>query len=104
MSKSPLLGFVVGTTGLLLLAACGDSHHGGGGMDAGHDGGVIMLDAGHDTGTPPPPDGGPTDAGTRPDAHFDAGPVPEGCDPVSGIECDGDWSDRCTPACAASQC
>lgn len=60
-------------------------------------------------------DAGPIDSGPR-----DAGPPlwdgggicnpPEGpsphpsCNPDDGIECDGDWSGRCTPACGADQC
>jgi hypothetical protein len=52
-----------------------------------------MRDAG------PRPDGGPAACGTP------EGPLPfEGCNPESGIECDGDWSDRCTPACSATEC
>lgn len=48
-----------------------------------------------------PTDAPRPDAGPRPDT---GGLVPEGCHPSDGIECDGDWSDRCTPACAASEC
>lgn len=54
-----------------------------------------------------PPDAGatddapPMDSGPRPDT---GGIVPEGCNPETGIECDGDWSDRCSPACAPTEC
>jgi hypothetical protein len=37
-------------------------------------------------------------------APGDGGTVPPGCNPDGGIECDGDWEGRCTPACAASEC
>ncbi len=44
------------------------------------------------------------DAGT--DAGADAGPpwTGPGCNPTDGIECDGDWTDRCEPGCEASEC
>ncbi len=50
--------------------------------------------------------GAPTDA---PRMVFDVGPRPDAgpqppCNPTDGIECDGDWADRCTPACAATEC
>jgi len=88
----------------LLLAACGDPvatpTDAGAGMDAGAE------DAGTDAG---PGDAGAdsgTDAGT--DAgREDAGPPPwvgPGCDPERGVECDGDWTGRCDPACEASEC
>jgi hypothetical protein len=48
-----------------------------------------------------PPDTGPVGVDvTRPDS----GPIPEGCHPDVGIECDGDWADRCTPGCPDTQC
>lgn len=55
-------------------------------------------------GDPPPADAG-MDAGL--DAGMlDGGPpwTGPGCDPADGIECDGDWSGRCDPACDASEC
>ncbi|MDQ3031147.1 MAG: lysyl oxidase family protein [Myxococcota bacterium] len=64
---------------------------------------VIEVDAGRI-------DGGPRDSGP---SNWDGGGVcitPEGpsthagCNPVDGVECDGDWSDRCSPACSADQC
>lgn len=52
--------------------------------------------------------GGGTDAGTSPDAGPRAdtgGVVPPGCNEAGGgVECDGDWAGRCTPACAAGEC
>ena len=53
------------------------------------------ADAGRDAATPP------VDSGPRPDT---GGIVPAGCNPADGIECDGDWSDRCSPACASTEC
>ncbi len=55
-------------------------------------------DAGRTDDAPRPP---PVDSGPRPDT---GGIVPPGCSPGVGIECDGDWSDRCSPACAAGEC
>ena len=88
MPKSRLVSLA-----LLLLAAgplgCGDDDRGGGGdMDGGPP----------DTGAF---DGGPPDTGT-----FDAGPPTprEGCNPETGIECDGDWAERCSPACPSGEC
>jgi hypothetical protein len=70
------------------------------------DAGVSPDAGGMDSGSAP--DTGTTDAGTtldanRPDTNSDSG-VPPGCDPASGIECDGDWMGMCTPACAATEC
>ncbi len=65
---------------ILLLSACDG---GGGSHDAGTDASQSSMDAGTDGGPP----------WTSPD-----------CNPEIGIECDGDWADRCTPACSASQC
>ena len=49
-----------------------------------------------------PGDAGPRDMGGRRDlGPRDDAAVPEGCDPMSGIECDGDWLGRCTPECGA---
>jgi hypothetical protein len=91
---------------LAALGACGDDE-------------TPPTDAGRtDAGPPdagPPADLGPRDLGLRDlgpsdlGARRDLGPrgdaaVPEGCDPVSGIECDGDWLGRCTPECAATEC
>lgn len=61
------------------------------------DGSTPPADAGMDAAV----DAGPGDAGAS-----DAGPpwTGPGCNPTEGIECDGDWTDRCTPACAASEC
>lgn len=83
------------------------------------DGGPVEIDSGIpspidsgppiDTGTPSPIDSG-TDSGMTPDAGPMCATPPEGpppfpgCNPTEGIECDGDWSDRCSPACSASQC
>lgn len=46
-------------------------------------------------------DAGPSDAGSPVDGGM---VVSEGCNPDIGIECDGDWEGRCTPACAAGEC
>src|SRR6185295_17993383 len=85
----------------LSLAGCytGVAPHGdGGGSDLGPatdmGTGLVDLGPGVDAGHPG------TDGGGGTDAHV-AGP---GCDPVSGIECDGDWTGRCTPACGAGEC
>lgn len=93
-------------------------------------GGDAAADARRDTGATPPPDTNPpppldapaadavamdappaTDALSPPGdgadtdgAASDAPVVPPGCNPDGGIECDGDWADRCSPACAASEC
>lgn len=69
-----------------------------GGMDAGRaDSGGGGDDSGLDSGG-----GGDIDAGP---VETDSGPPPATmCDPVRGIECDGDWSDRCSPACGAGEC
>ncbi len=56
-------------------------------------GGFQMTVACSGEGCPRPP----TDGG------FDGGTV-AGCDPVRGIECDGDWTGQCTPACASTEC
>ncbi len=50
-----------------------------------------------DAGPPPPRDGGGV---CIPPEPLRAG----GCNDTDGIECDGDWSAECTPACSASQC
>ena len=93
----------------VVFLGCGDDDASGpfdAGSDASHmdattsDTGPVGdsgFDAGMDAG---PPDAG-FDAGP-PDAGFDAGP--EGCDPVLGVECDGDWEGRCPTACAATEC
>jgi hypothetical protein len=49
------------------------------------------------------PDAGRMDAGP---ARRDAGPrwVSPDCNPETGIECDGDWAGRCTPACGEEEC
>jgi hypothetical protein len=65
------------------------------GMDAGSTpdtGGSPVIDSGHDAASP-----------MRPDTNVDGGVAP-GCDPTLGIECDGDWDGRCTPACTTDQC
>jgi hypothetical protein len=79
-----------------------------GGMGPDPDAGMMIeIDAGMmieiDAGMMVMTDGG-TDAGgpmcTRPEP-----PSPiVGCNPTDGIECDGDWAGRCSPACSASQC
>ena len=56
---------------------------------------------------PPGPDtgmdAGSIDAGA--DAAPDAGPwTGAGCNVETGVECDGDWSDRCDPICRPGQC
>ncbi|MCB9596819.1 MAG: hypothetical protein H6719_29115 [Sandaracinaceae bacterium] len=58
---------------------------------------------------PPAVDGGGMDAAiadSGSDAGVDAGPPwsGPGCNPTDGIECDGDWTDRCDPGCAATEC
>lgn len=61
---------------------------------------AIAFDAG-----PVPRDAGPPlwDGGGM--CIAPEGPVPHvGCNPDDGVECDGDWADRCTPACAATEC
>lgn len=46
------------------------------------------------------------DASVSPDASADASGAGDGggCNPEGGIQCDGDWVGRCTPACTAAQC
>lgn len=61
-----------------------------------------------DTGVVERDSGAPVDSGPRPDSgdcHPPEGPPPfSGCHPTMGIECDGDWAGRCSPACSASEC
>ncbi|MCA9607436.1 MAG: hypothetical protein KC619_17640 [Myxococcales bacterium] len=80
-----------------LLAACGGpapADAGPPGMDAGIDA-AMDVDAGTDAGVDAGSDAGPIDAAVW---------VGPGCDPTVGIECDGDWTDRCDPACAPTDC
>lgn len=79
----------------LALAACGEPPA----LDAGATGMDAGLDAGHDAGLDAGADGGHD--GGAPDATAWVGP---GCDPVVGIECDGDWAGRCDPGCAPTEC
>lgn len=75
---------------IFVLAACGDDDRpatSDGGMDA------AAPDAG-------PPDAGPPDTGP-PDAGRWIGP---GCNPDGGVQCDGDWEDKCGGACTADEC
>ncbi len=75
-----------------LLAGCHSSR----GPDREADGGVTAVDSGT-------PDAGSPDAGHDGGAPADAGDLGM-CNPEMGIECDGDWDGRCTPACAADEC
>jgi hypothetical protein len=76
---------------VLSVVGCGDDDGPAGSPDGGMDSAV--PDAG-------PPDSGPPDAGP-PDAGAWIG---EGCDPATGIECDGHWEGRCTPECDDDAC
>jgi hypothetical protein len=61
---------------------------------------VIAFDAGsmpRDAGPPLWDGGGICNAPEGPPPHA-------GCNPDDGVECDGDWEGRCTPACAATEC
>ncbi len=93
---------------LSLVAACDGPEPS---RDAGPD------DAGMDAGRPRDASfdsAAPRDAAGSSDAApiADAGPRSDGgtaprataCDPVSGIECDGDWMGQCSPACADTEC
>ncbi|MCB9595512.1 MAG: hypothetical protein H6719_22520 [Sandaracinaceae bacterium] len=86
----------------LVVVGCGEPAP----LDAGADAGgmdAAAIDAGAE-------DAGLVDAGLDDAGLVDAGPqdasvwVGPGCDPVHGIECDGDWTGRCDPACAATEC
>lgn len=81
------------------LAGCGgDDERPPPAGDMGMDGGGSDADVGRDLG-PTVDLGTATDLGPRTDAG-----VPVGCAPASGIECDGHWLGRCTPACAGTEC
>lgn len=50
------------------------------------------------------PDAGPSDTGpidSGPDAEVTDGGI---CNPDGGIECDGDWTDYCSPSCDPGDC
>lgn len=93
------------------LAGCPSSHDaddtGVSGMDAG------AADGGRDA-SPVTPDTGldVVDAFRTPDAGHDGAfpdtgvdaSAPVGCVASSGVECDGDYTGMCTPACTASEC
>ncbi len=106
MTRRVGLLLVGGVVSSLLVIGCGDDDRPRPGIDAATmDGappgdGSVGIDAGS------PVDAG-TDAGIRIDAGSDAGDLDGGfvgCNPVTGIECDGDWAGRCTPACADGEC
>ena len=85
---------------LLLCVGCGDdSAPADAGTDAGTDASPDAgFDGGFDGGTDASlPDTSTPDA-MRPDAAI------EGCDLVSGVECDGDWAGRCAPECGVDEC
>jgi hypothetical protein len=105
---------------LLVGLGCGESRSRPG-LDGGADGSIGMdATTAPDTGADPDtglPDTGPPDAGFDagpPDAGFDAGPPDagdvdagplEGCNPLTGVECDGDWTGRCGgTGCTATEC
>ncbi len=84
----------------LSLSGCPNSHQE---VDSGSvmDTGVVGHDSGTVTGTDAAT--APDSARSHPDTGVDSG-VPVGCNPTTGIECDGDWTGMCTPACAADHC
>lgn len=105
--------WVLAAVAAVVSVGCGDDDAGVGdagtdaasGLDGGLDG-AAMVDSGADAGDL---DAGVMDAGfdaAEMDAGFDGGwdAGPEGCDPGIGIECDGDWTDHCSPACDATEC
>jgi hypothetical protein len=63
-----------------------------------------------DGGPPGPPDAGPLPECMVPDGGLPPGCIaPEplrlgGCNAEQGIECDGDWTGQCDPACGAGEC
>jgi hypothetical protein len=72
----------------------------------------IDVDSGMDSGVPDTsaPETGPPDTGmdSGMDGAGDTGLADAGdvgvCNPVSGIECDGDWEGRCATLCGTDQC
>jgi len=77
------------------------------------DGSVDPMDAGRMDASRP--DSGPPDGGVGEDGGTDSGmmsmtdggpdrPPATECDPVSGVECDGDWASECDPACPPTDC
>jgi hypothetical protein len=96
-SVSALVMLALGCDGPSAIA---DAAVDGGRMDA------SAADAG--PGDAGPPDGGAdggTDAGmmSTPDGGPDRPPA-TACDPLGGVECDGDWASECDPACPPSDC
>lgn len=82
-----------------------DAGRDGGRMDAGpmDAGPMVERDAGADAGAFEPDAG--SDGGTSmPDGAIVDPPPATECDPVGGVECDGDWTGRCDPACAPTEC
>ena len=86
----------LGVTVSVLLGCGGDDDRPPSSADLGMD--ASASDAGADD-LGSARDLGRHDLGPRGDAAVSAG-----CDPASGIECDGDWLGRCTPECAATEC
>lgn len=92
---------VIALSILALSLGCSESVVPDGGFDA------SVMDAGRaDAGLDGGEDAGASDSGIDAAPRTDAGETwtGEGCDPVRGIECDGDWSGRCEPGCAADEC
>ena len=102
-ARQPTLAFFVASA-LAGLAGCSQT-------PAPSDTGASDVDAAPSVDAAIPPDAVALVDAARVDAAppSDAGPMedgglPFGCNASSGVDCDGDYTDRCTPACTADQC